>query len=167
MFGMKAPLAGGGPAASAPPPPAARAPEPAKPAAAPRAGTGPLATLVVRSGDLKGTRFPIRVPVVNVGRADYNDIVIADESVSTVHAKLQRREGVWVVVDLDSTNGTFVDGERIEGEAPLAPGALIRFGGIGIMFESTDDTVDPAKGSSTKMMQAVKLPMPPPKSGPA
>lgn len=124
---------------------------------------GPLATLLVRSGVLKGTRFPIRVPVVNVGRADYNDIVIQDESVSTVHAKLQRREGVWVVVDLDSTNGTFVDGERIDGEAPIAPGALLRFGEVGLMFESTDDTIDPAKGSSTKMLPAIKFPLPPSK----
>jgi pSer/pThr/pTyr-binding forkhead associated (FHA) protein len=102
------------------------------------------------------------VPVVNVGRADYNDVVLPHDSVSTVHAKLQRREGVWMVVDLDSTNGTFVDGERVSGEAPITPGALIRFGGIGMMFESTDDTVDPAKGSSTRMLSAIKLP---PKSG--
>lgn len=115
---------------------------------------------------MKGQRFPIRVPVVNIGRADYNDIVLADDSVSTVHAKLQRREGVWVIVDLDSTNGTFVDGERISGESPIAPGALLRFGGVGVMFESTDDSVDAAKGSSTKMMQAMKFPLPP-KSGPA
>jgi pSer/pThr/pTyr-binding forkhead associated (FHA) protein len=120
---------------------------------------------VGRGDPYKGQRFPIRVPVVNVGRADYNDIVLADESVSTVHAKLQRREGVWVLVDLDSTNGTFVDGERVNGEAPIAPGALLRFGGIGMMFESTDDTVDPAKGSSTKMLQAIKIPPPQPPGG--
>jgi pSer/pThr/pTyr-binding forkhead associated (FHA) protein len=166
MFGIKSPLAPP-PGLVSPPPPAA--PPPPKPAAAPSrpTPTGPLATLLVRSGVMKGTRFPIRVPVVNVGRADYNDVVIQDESVSTVHAKLQRREGVWVVVDLDSTNGTFVDGEQINGEAPIAPGALIRFGDIGVMFESTDDTIDAAKGSSTKMLQAVNFPMPPPKSGPA
>ena len=114
--------------------------------------------MVGRADRYKGQRFPIRVPVVNVGRADYNDIVLNDDSVSTVHAKLQRREGVWVVVDLDSTNGTFVDGEKVSGEAPIVPGALLRFGGIGMMFESTDDTIDAAKGSSTKMIQAFKIP---------
>jgi pSer/pThr/pTyr-binding forkhead associated (FHA) protein len=116
-----------------------------------------LANVVLRSGANKGQRIPIRVPIVNVGRADYNDVVLADESVSTTHAKIQRREGVWVLVDLDSTNGTFVDGERVSGETPLAPGALLRFGDVQAMFEPTDDTVDAAKGSSTKLMGAIKL----------
>jgi pSer/pThr/pTyr-binding forkhead associated (FHA) protein len=126
------------------------------------AAPGTMANLIVRSGALKGTRFPIRVPIVNVGRADYNDIVLPDDSVSTTHAKLQRREGVWVVVDLDSTNGTMVDGERITGEAPLAPGAYLRFGGVQTMFEPTDDTIDPHKGSSTRIMGAIGLPPYPP-----
>ncbi|MBI4502567.1 MAG: FHA domain-containing protein, partial [Gemmatimonadetes bacterium] len=139
-----------------PPPPPPPAPTVA-PAARP-SQVGPLATLVGRGEPFKGQRFPIRVPVVNVGRADYNDIVLTHDSVSTVHAKIQRREGVWMIVDLDSTNGTFVDGEKVMGEAPLTPGALVRFGGVGMMFESTDDTVDPAKGSSTKMLQAIKIP---------
>lgn len=121
-----------------------------------------MANLIVRSGALKGRRFPIRVPVVNVGRADYNDIVLPDDSVSTTHAKLQRREGVWVVVDLDSTNGTMVDGERIAGEAPLAPGAYLRFGDVQTIFQPTDDTIDPHKGSSTRIMGAIGLPPHPP-----
>ena len=137
-----------------PAPPAAPAPE-AKEAKAP-AGPDAMANLIVRSGALKGRRFPIRVPIVNVGRADYNDIVLPDDSVSTAHAKLQRREGIWVVVDLESTNGTLVDGEPISGEAPLAPGAFVRFGEVQTIFEPTDDTIDPRKGSSTRLMSAVK-----------
>jgi pSer/pThr/pTyr-binding forkhead associated (FHA) protein len=131
----------------------------AAPAAAkPKAPPGVLANLLVRSGALKGQRLSIRVPIVNVGRAEYNDLVLPDESVSTTHAKLQRREGVWVLVDLDSTNGCFVDAERVQGETPLAPGALIRLGDVQVLFEPTDDAVDAAKGSSTKLMSAVKLP---------
>ena len=42
-----------------------------------------------------------------------------------------------MVVDLDSTNGTFVDEDRVSGEAPIAPGAVIRFGEVGVVFEST------------------------------
>ena len=117
-----------------------------------------MAYLIVRGGTLKGQRFPIRVPIVNVGRADYNDIVIPDDSISTTHAKLQRREGIWMLVDLESTNGTLVDGERVVGEAPLAPGAYVRFGEIQTIFEPTDDTIDAKKGSSTKLMSAIKLP---------
>ncbi|HZH40680.1 MAG TPA: FHA domain-containing protein, partial [Gemmatimonadales bacterium] len=107
-----------------PPPPAAR------PASPP-----PLATFLVRVGALAGQRLTVRTPIVNVGRADYNDVVVPDPSVSTSHAKLQRREGVWVLVDLDSTNGTFVDGERVKGDAPLAPGASVRLGDVQLVFE--------------------------------
>src|SRR5947199_34502 len=86
---------------------------------------------VIRLG---GQRLSVRTPVVNIGRADYNDLVVPDPSVSTSHAKLQRREGVWVLLDLDSTNGTFVDGERVKGEAPLAPGATVRFGDVQLVL---------------------------------
>lgn len=173
--GPPAPPAAGTP----PPPPASRTPAAGAgappgsrtPAAAQRPGVespagGIMANLVVRSGQLKGQRLPIRVPIVNVGRAEYNDIVLPDESVSTTHAKLQRREGVWVLVDLDSTNGSFVDAERVQGEMPLAPGALIRFGEVQVLFEPTDDTIDAARGSSTKLMSAIRIP-PGPSSGPS
>jgi hypothetical protein len=122
---------------------------------------GPMASLLVRSGPMKGTRLPIRVPVVNIGRADYNDIVLADESVSTAHAKLQRREGVWTLIDLGSTNGTFVDGEQVHGEVPLGPGATVRFGQVSTMFEPTDDALGVAKGSGTRMMEPVQVPASP------
>src|SRR5881394_3833578 len=86
--------------------------------ASPRSAAGGLfASFLVRSGGLAGQRLPVKTPVVNIGRADYNDLVVPDPSVSTSHAKLQRREGIWVLVDLDSTNGTFVDGERVKGDA--------------------------------------------------
>ncbi len=142
------------------PPSKPKAPPSAEPR--PSRGTGALANLLVRSGPLKGQRFPIRVPIVNLGRAEYNDIVLPDDSVSTTHAKLQRREGIWVLVDLESTNGTLVDGERVQGEVPLAPGALIRFGDVQTMFEPTDDTIDAPKGSSTRLISAVKPPGEPP-----
>ncbi|HXV85831.1 MAG TPA: FHA domain-containing protein [Gemmatimonadales bacterium] len=153
-------------AAAAPAPPAPGEKTVAGPSAPPPPQAAVLANVVIRSGALKGQKLAIRVPVVNVGRADYNDIVLADESVSTTHAKIQRREGVWVLVDLDSTNGTFVDGERVAGETPLAPGALLRFGDIQAMFEPVDDTVDAAKGSSTKLMGAIKLDPPAAKAAP-
>src|SRR5438034_7047191 len=73
----------------------------------PRSATGgSLASFLVRSGGLTGQRLSVKTPVVNIGRADYNDLVVPDPSVSTSHAKLQRREGVWVLADLGSTNGT-------------------------------------------------------------
>src|SRR2546426_5371423 len=96
------------PAGAAPPPPprgraarAARAAPPASPTA-----PAPLASFLARSGALIGQRLQVKTPVANIGRADYNDLVIPDPSVSTSHAKLQRREGVWVLVDLRSEEHT-------------------------------------------------------------
>ncbi|MGH7702732.1 MAG: FHA domain-containing protein, partial [Gemmatimonadales bacterium] len=158
------------PAATAPPPiappPIALPPRPSAtaPAARPSAAA-PLASILVRSGGLKGARLTIRVPVVNIGRADYNDLVVPDESVSTSHAKLQRREEVWVLTDLGSTNGTFVDGERISGETALSPGASIRFGEVSAIFDPVDDGSDVAKGGGTKVLGVVAAP-PPPAPGP-
>jgi pSer/pThr/pTyr-binding forkhead associated (FHA) protein len=136
----------------------------------PRSATGgSLATFLVRSGGLIGQRLAVKTPVVNIGRADYNDLVVPDPSVSTSHAKLQRREGVWVLVDLDSTNGTFVDGERVKGEAPLAPGATVRLGDVQLVFEPTDDGVSIAKGGGTQMLRTPHsiAPNVPPKPAPS
>ena len=120
----------------------------------PRSATGgSLASFLVRSGGLAGQRLSVKAPVVNIGRADYNDLVVPDPSVSTSHAKLQRREGVWVLVDLDSTNGTFVDGEQVKGEAPLAPGATVRLGDVQLVFEPSDDALSIAKGGGTQMLR--------------
>jgi pSer/pThr/pTyr-binding forkhead associated (FHA) protein len=121
----------------------------------------PLASFLFRTGDLKGRRLPIKVPVVNIGRGDYNDVVIADPSVSTMHAKLQRREAIWILTDLGSTNGTFVEGERLTGEAPLSPGTTIRFGDVSALFEPLDETVTPDRPNRTKMMPRIEVEPPP------
>lgn len=153
-------------------------PRPAAALAAAPAGSaasgGALANFLVRSGGLKGTRLMVKTPIANIGRADYNDLVLPDESVSTAHAKLQRREGVWVLVDLGSTNGTFVDGERIAADTPIAPGTMVRFGDVQLVFEPTDDALGVVKGGGTKVIESIKAPAPaakpaapPPKATPA
>jgi len=134
--------------------------------ATPRASGAPLASFLVRGGALKGQRLGVKTPVVNIGRADYNDLVLPDESVSTTHAKLQRREGVWVLVDLDSTNGTFIDGDQIKGEAPLIPGATVRFGDVYLVFEPTDEGADVARGGGTRVIEQMVMSPPPPKPAP-
>ncbi|PYO87497.1 MAG: hypothetical protein DMD66_10065 [Gemmatimonadetes bacterium] len=138
------------------------APVPQQPATRPSGAL--LASFLVRAGALKGQRLGVKTPVINIGRADYNDIVLPDESVSTTHAKLQRREGVWVLVDLDSTNGTFIDGDQVKGDAPLAPGATVRFGDVSAVFEPTDDA-GVEKGASTRMIEVLTM-SPQPSKGP-
>jgi pSer/pThr/pTyr-binding forkhead associated (FHA) protein len=150
------------PAEAPPMPPSPPAPAPAAaaaPSARPPAGpSGPLATLLVKQGPLKGQRFELRTPATNIGRADYNDVVLPDPSVSAAHAKLQRREGVWLLVDLDSTNGSFVDEERVRGEAALGPGTTLRLGDVPLLFAPTDDALGVAKGGGTVAFRAAAAP---------
>jgi len=133
--------------AAAPPAPASAAPEPqaarlammsAPTAPAQQAYEDPrpvLATLELRNeGPTKGTKFPVRSVLAHVGRGAHNDIRLNDESVSETHAKLQRREDGWYVVDMGSTNGTYVGGSRITGEQRLEGSPDLRFGGMKLRF---------------------------------
>jgi len=140
---------------------------PSSPSSPPRPTGVAFASFLVRSGGLMGQRLPVKTPVVNLGRADYNDIVLPDPSISTSHAKLQRREGVWVLVDLDSTNGTFVEGEQVKGEAPLGPGAMVRLGDVQLLFEPVDEKQGVLKGGGTQVLRAPHSPAPAPPPAPA
>jgi pSer/pThr/pTyr-binding forkhead associated (FHA) protein len=103
--------------------------------ASPRGET--IATLeVMTEGPSKGKRFEIGSPLVHVGHGAHNDIVLSEESVSDSHAKLQRRETGWFVVDMNSTNGTYVAGQRVRGAAPLSSGTDVRFGSARLRFTS-------------------------------
>lgn len=101
---------------------------PARPAAA------LFATLeIVNEGVNKGSRFRIERPVAHVGRGAQNDVRLRDDSVSGSHATLSRRGGRWFVLDLGSTNGTYVDGERV-GERELTGPSELRFGNVKLSF---------------------------------
>jgi pSer/pThr/pTyr-binding forkhead associated (FHA) protein len=127
----------------------------------------PLASLMVRSGELKGRRLPIKVPIVNIGRAEFNDVVLPDPSVSTSHAKLQRRENIWIISDSASTNGTYVDGEQVEGEVALGPGATLRFGDVSVLFEPLDDRAPVRRTAGTRLVEALDLGQAAPSESPA
>lgn len=168
------------PAAAALPPPPAGAPVAStqsspdaspspSPAAAPPAGSPPsrspiaapvLATLeIINEGPTKGTKFDLRGPLTNIGRGAHNDVTIADSSVSDHHAKIVRREGEWYVQDQQSTNGTYVGGKRIEGEARLTGAPDVRFGSIKLSFRPAAPQQTDVSG--TKVIAGVKLPEPP------
>ncbi|MEO8879150.1 MAG: FHA domain-containing protein [Gemmatimonadaceae bacterium] len=117
----------------------------------------PLATLeVISSGLLKGTIMEVRSPLAHVGRGAHNDIIVSDESVSDSHAKLQRREDGWYVVDMGSTNGTYVGGRRLEGEAPLIGAPDVRFGGVKFIFR-VPDGAKAGNASQTRAIAAFKV----------
>lgn len=93
-----------------------------------------LATLeVLNVGPLRGTRYRIERPTVHVGRGMHNEIRLTDDSVSSSHATISRRGSRWVVLDLGSTNGSYVDGERIT-ERTLQGPVELRFGNVKLSF---------------------------------
>ena len=95
----------------------------------------PLATLeVLNEGPSKSIRYAIRTPLAQVGRGANNDVRLTDESVSEVHAKLERRDDGWYAVDMNSTNGTYVGGSRVTGERRLDGVPDVRFGGVKLRF---------------------------------
>lgn len=108
-----------------------------------------LASLeLLNEGPAKGTRFAVRSALSHVGRGAHNDIRLTDDSVSETHAKLQRRDDGWYVVDMDSTNGTYVGGSRIAGERRLEGTPDVRFGGMKLRFTPVDAAVEgDAKGT--------------------
>ena len=117
----------------------------------------PLAALeVISSGLLKGTIMEVRSPLAHVGRGAHNDIVVSDESVSDSHAKLQRREDGWYVVDMGSTNGTYVGGRRIDAEAPLIGAPDVRFGGVKFIFRVPEGAAG-GNASQTRAIAALKV----------
>lgn len=101
----------------------------------------PLATFGVLAGPEKGERLAIRLPVVSIGRGTQNEIVLSDDSVSAVHARLEYSAGSWQLTDLNSTNGTYVEGVRLAPEVPtpLIDAATVRFGGVRLEFHPEAD----------------------------
>lgn len=89
---------------------------------------------VLNEGPSKGIRYSIRTPLAQVGRGASNEVRLTDESVSELHAKLQRRDDGWYVVDMNSTNGTYVGGSRVTGERRLDGAPDVRFGGVKLRF---------------------------------
>ena len=78
----------------------------------------------------EGQRFVVSPTGIKIGRSAPADIVLADPRVSRSHCRVELAGEELKVIDLNSTNGTFVDGERVEGEAMLAVGSLLRVGNI-------------------------------------
>lgn len=71
---------------------------------------------------------------MTLGRLERNDISLADDSVSRLHALLESRSGTWCIRDLSSRNGTFVNGERIAGERVLRDNDELRIGASRLVF---------------------------------
>jgi hypothetical protein len=114
------------------------------PAAAAAAGLGrsgarrkTMRLVVQRSPSLdEGDEFPLNSAPVTVGRGGQNDLVLnGDEFASARHARIEARgDGVWVQ-DLDSTNGTYVNGARVVGAQRVKVGDIVRVGDTDLVVE--------------------------------
>jgi predicted component of type VI protein secretion system len=105
------------------------------PAAQPQVHSGRL--VVVKSSDLdEGLDFQLNSSQVMIGRGGQNDIALPeDEYVSARHARFEpRQDGVWIQ-DLGSTNGTYLNGVRLERPRRLSPGDVVRVGDTDLRFE--------------------------------
>jgi pSer/pThr/pTyr-binding forkhead associated (FHA) protein len=95
---------------------------------------------VVHSGPNTGKVYPLEAPEIIIGRDASNVIAINDAEVSRKHAKLSLQNSVYEIQDLGSTNGTFINGQRITGSQELKPGDTVTLGeNIVLMYETAFD----------------------------
>jgi hypothetical protein len=128
-------------------PPVAASAFPSSPAAAPAAPTAPVAhaapvsggsgelastenatRLVITSGTKAGAEFPLGHDEITIGRSSDSAIIIRDDYTSTHHARIMLWNGRWMIQDLDSTNGTFLNGSRVTVPTPIPLGATVKVG---------------------------------------
>ena len=84
--------------------------------------------LVVTEGALAGTRITLSDSPITLGRAEDSTLVLTDDYASARHAKLMPRAGEWLLEDLGSTNGTYLDRAKVTGPTPVPLGVPIRIG---------------------------------------
>ena len=92
------------------------------------------ATLVVTRGPGAGSRFVLDEDLVQAGRHPDSTIFLDDVTVSRRHAELARAAGAWIVRDVGSLNGTYVNRQRIEDQAPLTNGDELQIGRFKLVF---------------------------------
>jgi type III secretion system (T3SS) inner membrane Yop/YscD-like protein len=104
------------------------------PTSTPGGGIGDHATtdnatrLVITSGAKAGAEFPLGRDEITIGRSSDSAIIIRDDYTSTHHARLMLWNGRWMIQDLDSTNGTFLNGSRVTVPTPIPLGATVKVG---------------------------------------
>jgi|SRR5437773_5144171 len=107
-----------------------------------------MAKLVVLSEGFTGLTCELKVDKTTVGRLEDNAFQISEPSVSSHHCELTRRGVELLVKDLNSTNGTFINGEKVA-EAVLKPGQILRLGQVEMRLESGAAAAAAAAASST------------------
>jgi pSer/pThr/pTyr-binding forkhead associated (FHA) protein len=102
-------------------------PRPAKPARPGRSRSS-ARELVVTGGNLAGTTITLADQQITIGRAGDATLVLTDDYASTRHARIYPQNGEWIVEDLGSTNGTYLDRQKVSAPTPVQVGMPIRIG---------------------------------------
>jgi serine phosphatase RsbU (regulator of sigma subunit) len=102
----------------------------------------PRAEVTVYSPLFSPFRQPLQGPSVSIGRASDCSIPIKDRYLSRKHAEIIASGNSWVLKDLGSANGTYLNGARVERDEKLRPGDRIRLGDTEIVFESVERSTD-------------------------
>ncbi|NQT17717.1 MAG: FHA domain-containing protein [Planctomycetes bacterium] len=110
-----------------------------------------MPSLFVIRGNDQGARFELKGAVVGVGRDSSNGVQLHDTEVSRQHAEVRRADGACTVFDLGSSNGTFVNGTRVDGAQPLASGDQVQVGGTLMLFTR------PAEDSAEDLTEQVNI----------
>ena len=105
--------------------PKAQRQRPARPS---RGGRGEPHRLLVTAGALAGTSLGLTDQQITVGRANDATLVLNDDYASSRHARLFPQDGQWIVEDLGSTNGTYLDRQKVTQPTPVPVGVPIRIG---------------------------------------
>lgn len=96
--------------------------------------SAPHAYLLVRSESGQAVQFDLGGPVISIGRATDNDVILDDPEVSRHHCQLKLQHGAYSFADLGSRNGSQVNGQAVN-EIALGPGDVIRIGSTEIEFQ--------------------------------
>ena len=117
------------PSPRTPPTPQPMAAPVATPSSSPIEDTGPPARrLVITSGAKEGLELELEGDQLTIGRSNDSGLVVRDDYTSTHHARLMLWDGRWMVQDLDSTNGTFLDGKRVSIPTHVPVGTPVSIG---------------------------------------
>jgi pSer/pThr/pTyr-binding forkhead associated (FHA) protein len=84
--------------------------------------------LLVTGGSLAGTTIQLAQQQITIGRAADATLVLTDDYASTRHARLFPQNGEWIVGDLGSTNGTYLDRQKVTQPTPVPTGVPVRIG---------------------------------------
>ncbi len=118
---------------------------------------------VMRSGPTPGVTFPLDGDQLTIGRDSTNGVAINDAEISRKHARLMFQGGKYVLEDLGSTNGTFVNGQRLAGPVVLKPGDVVSLGEqIVLMY----DAIAGDAGATVAVSRKAVQPSPPAYSAP-